>query len=90
VRHGLLETVCVDRVGGQRQQVARGAGGDHLAVQPGAGQRPAQLRHPDLQGVRGVGGQVLAPEGVGEGVRRDDPAGGDRQPGEHGAHRRRR
>ena len=88
-RQQSLEPDGVDRVGIDCQPVARRLGDQHVAGDAGGGQRPAQLRDPQLQRIGGVGGQVLAPEGVGEGVDGDDPAGREGQPGEQRAHGRR-
>ena len=84
----VLEPVDVDGVRLDGQQVARRAGEEDVARDAGRDEGPAQFRHPDLEGVGGVGGQVLAPERVGEGVDGDDPSWVEREPGEQGTHGR--
>ena len=79
----------VDGVRLDGEQVARRAGEQDVARDAGRDEGPAQFRHPDLEGVGGVGGQVLAPERVGEGVDGDDPSRVEREPGEQGTHGRR-
>ena len=79
----------VDGVRLDGERVARRAGEQDVARDAGRDEGSPQFRHPDLEGVGGVGGQVLAPERVGEGVDGDDPSRVEREPGEQGTHARR-
>ena len=76
-----LEPQRVDRVGVDGEQVAA----LHLAHQPGVAERGAQPGHQRLQGVRHVGGRVLAPHRVDQRRRGHRPAGGEREVDQQGA-----
>jgi hypothetical protein len=67
---------------GGLQQIAGTARRHQRRRQPERGQRPPELGHAHLQGVVGIGGEVLAPEGVDERGCGHDPAGREGQESE--------
>jgi hypothetical protein len=78
-RHLVGEAQRIDAVTRKVEHVAGRTGRHQLARRPGGGQRPAQLRHPNLERIARVHRQGRPPQAVHQDRNGDHPPGRERQ-----------